>query len=204
VPSRSSRVSRTWSSSCSARAASDDDVRTLIRRHGPLLLHSRRSGTPPRHGINASGPHVRTRNLNSTRCSTDGRCTRRSCRMWGGRPCTSRQCYSRPAAGLHGVRVRRTGGRAAHGAPRAASSPRATSSTGGTSHRAVASDALFRRPCQLPTLPHTTCGWRRRRRRDVVAPYLPMRPLAPGEQEAYEQPSQDASSGTLYEHCVVH
>jgi cyclic beta-1,2-glucan synthetase len=37
---------------------------------------------------------------------------------------------------------------------------------------------------------------------DTTAPYLSMRLLAPGEQEAYEQPVQSGEAGTLYEHCV--
>ncbi len=37
---------------------------------------------------------------------------------------------------------------------------------------------------------------------DAAAPWLTMRPLRPGEQEAYEQPVQLQETGTLYEHCV--
>jgi cellobiose phosphorylase len=37
---------------------------------------------------------------------------------------------------------------------------------------------------------------------DARAPFLHMRELAPGEQEAYEQPSVSDETGTLYEHCV--
>jgi cyclic beta-1,2-glucan synthetase len=37
---------------------------------------------------------------------------------------------------------------------------------------------------------------------DEHAPYLAMRALAPGEQEAYELPTLSGASGTLYEHCV--
>ena len=37
---------------------------------------------------------------------------------------------------------------------------------------------------------------------DERAPYLEQRPLAPGEQEAYEEPHVSATTGTLYEHCV--
>ena len=37
---------------------------------------------------------------------------------------------------------------------------------------------------------------------DETAHYLSMRSLAPGEQEAYEQPGVSEESGTLYEHCV--
>ena len=34
------------------------------------------------------------------------------------------------------------------------------------------------------------------------APFLEQAPLAPGEQESYEEPSVSATSATLYEHCV--
>ncbi|MBK5189742.1 MAG: hypothetical protein JJD97_15980, partial [Gemmatimonadaceae bacterium] len=34
------------------------------------------------------------------------------------------------------------------------------------------------------------------------APFLEQQPLAPGEQESYEEPSVSATSATLYEHCV--
>ena len=37
---------------------------------------------------------------------------------------------------------------------------------------------------------------------NVAAPYLSMRLLAPGEQEAYEQPAESGETGTLYEHCI--
>jgi cellobiose phosphorylase len=37
---------------------------------------------------------------------------------------------------------------------------------------------------------------------DARAPYLSMRTLAPGEHEAYDQPTQSGETGTLYEHCT--
>ena len=37
---------------------------------------------------------------------------------------------------------------------------------------------------------------------DERAPFLEQRPLAPDEQEAYEEPRVSAESATLYEHCV--
>ena len=37
---------------------------------------------------------------------------------------------------------------------------------------------------------------------DAPAPYLTMRVLAPEEQEAYEQPIESVESGALYDHCV--
>ncbi len=37
---------------------------------------------------------------------------------------------------------------------------------------------------------------------DAVAPYICMRPLAPSEQEVYDQPLEDPEQGTLYEHCL--
>ena len=37
---------------------------------------------------------------------------------------------------------------------------------------------------------------------DARAPFLAQRPLAPDEQEAYEEPRVSAESATLYEHCV--
>ena len=37
---------------------------------------------------------------------------------------------------------------------------------------------------------------------DAPAPYLEMRRLAPDEQEVYDLPRESAESGTLYEHCV--
>ncbi|GAC1652373.1 MAG: hypothetical protein NVS4B3_14480 [Gemmatimonadaceae bacterium] len=37
---------------------------------------------------------------------------------------------------------------------------------------------------------------------DATAPYLTMRGLAPGEQEAYDLPTLSGEEGSLYEHCV--
>jgi cyclic beta-1,2-glucan synthetase len=37
---------------------------------------------------------------------------------------------------------------------------------------------------------------------DATAPYLSMRPLGPDEQEAYDLPADSGETGTLYDHCV--